>query len=259
MAKKPQVWLIGGTSESAELARMLSAQAIPYVVTVTTPTAQGLYPPTAAVTVGKLTPEETHRFIAQQGIRCVVDASHPFACEISRQAMAICERGAAAYLRYERSTLTAETAEESVTFVDSIAALVASDLLHHQRVLLTIGYRHLSQFAPLRQTSQLFARVLPSVEAITGALSAGFSPREIVALRPPITPALEKALWQQWALSRVVAKASGKPGGESVKRQVAAELGVGLILIERPSVQYSKQTSSINEVMRFCTETLKLY
>ncbi|MGB3292939.1 MAG: cobalt-precorrin-6A reductase [Phormidesmis sp.] len=259
MANKPQVWLIGGTSESAELAAVLSAQSIPYIVTVTTPVARALYPPMAAVRVGQLTPEDIPKFVAQQGIRCIVDASHPFACEISRRAMMFCQQGVAAYLRYERSDLAAGTTERSVTCVDSIETLVASDLLHHQRVLFTLGYRHLSLFSPLRQTSQLFARVLPSVEAISGALSAGFSPQEIIALRPPITPALEKALWQQWNLSRVVAKASGKPGGEAVKRQVAAELGVGLILIQRPPIRYLRQTASIREVVRFCTETLKVY
>lgn len=259
MTTKPQIWLIGGTHESAELAALLSAQSIPYIVTVTTLVARALYPPAAAVRVGQLTPENIQKFVTQQSIRCIVDASHPFACEISRQAMKISQQAATPYLRYERCDLAQSAAEGAVTFVDSMATLVASNLLHHQRVLFTLGYRHLAQFSPLRQTAQLFARVLPSVEAISGALAAGFASQEIIALRPPITPALEKALWQQWNLSRVVAKASGRPGGEAVKRQVAAELGIGLILIQRPPIQYLKQTDSIREAMRFCTETLKLY
>lgn len=253
-----QVWLIGGTYESAELAGRLSAQAIPYVVTVTTPAAKGLYLPTASVSVGKLTPETIQKFALQQNIRCVVDASHPFACEISRQAMTLCERQGLAYLRYERSAVES-AADKSVIDVDSLEALLASDLLHRQRVLFTLGYRHLSQFAPFRQTSELFARVLPSVEAIAGALAAGFAPQNIIALRPPIAPALEKALWQQWQISRVVAKASGEPGGEAIKRQVAAELGVGLILIRRPAIAYLAQTTSADAVVGFCTESLKLY
>ncbi|WP_238393351.1 precorrin-6A/cobalt-precorrin-6A reductase [Myxacorys almedinensis] len=38
--------------------------------------------------------------------------------------------------------------------------------------------------------------------------------------------ALERSLWRQWQISTVVTKASGTPGGEQVKRNVAKALGV---------------------------------
>lgn len=305
-----KVWLIGGTSESAELAQVLWAKKIPYVVTVTTPTAKTLYPPQAQVRVGALTPGAMATFAVEQNIRCILDASHPFASEVSQGAIALAQarpsqrtprqtKAAAKqpipYLRYERANIAANVTEksheapsssasfhtdtsktgrsqtntasnpdirkitEAVTTVASLESLVESDLLHHQRVLFTLGYRHLAQFSALRPQSTLFARVLPSTEAIAGALSAGFSAHEIIALRPPISPALEKALWQQWQISRVVAKASGSPSGEAVKRQVAEQLGIQLILIQRPLVAYPQQTDSVKEAIAFCTQTLKMY
>ena len=70
-----QIWLIGGTSESAQLAIALLEQKIPYLVTVTTESARRLYPPSANVQVGKMSPEQMSAFIQAQRIagifRCV--------------------------------------------------------------------------------------------------------------------------------------------------------------------------------------------
>jgi len=275
-----RVWLIGGTSESAEIARSLSNINVPYVVTVTTAAARQLYLETAEVWVGKLSPQSVDDFVRRWQVRCILDASHPFAEEISRLAITFAQcsanqtggQKAIAYLRYERtevspgSTSTAPKdtdTEEQVTYVESIDQLLSGDFLLHQRVLFTVGYRQLLQFASyldrLRARSQLFVRILPSVEAISAVQAAGFSAHEIMAIRPPVSTALEKALWQQWQISVVVAKASGAAGGEMVKRAIAAKLGVQLILINRPHLVYPKQTNLISEAIEFCSETLRLY
>ncbi len=256
---KPQIWLIGGTSDSAEIAIALSTHNLPYLVTVTTESARQLYPLTATVAVGKMTPERMAPFAQSHNIVGILDASHPFACEISRQAIAFATASGILYLRYERAGVALNTTTPSealtdgiVTTVGSIDELLSRNLLQHQRVLLTLGCRDLYRFAALRQTAQLFARILPSVEAIAQAQAAGFASHEIVALRPPVFAPLEKALWQQWRITRVVAKASGQPSGEAVKRQVAAELGVGLILLQRPVVEYPQQTSDVLAAVEFC-------
>lgn len=287
---EPQIWLIGGTSESAQLAIALAEQNIPYIVTVTTTAARNLYPPTSKVWVGKMTPDAIAAFVQAHHIVGILDASHPFATEISRQAIAFVNQLAnqpvnqpvnqqrpdpaapnptLAYLRYERSVVQADPQFNlqsnpqsnpqfnSVITVDSIEALLFSELLQHQRVLFTLGCRDLYRFSALRQTSQLFARILPSADAIAQALSAGFTPDQLIALRPPVSAALEKALWQQWNISRVVAKASGHPGGETIKRQIAQELGITLILIQRPRVSYLQQTSSLSQAVLFCQNKLK--
>jgi len=53
-----------------------------------------------------------------------------------------------------------------------------------------------------------------------------------------------------------VTKASGTPGGEDIKRDVAAELGVSLIVITRPDVDYPRQTSNLSEALEFCRQYL---
>ncbi|MEO0646910.1 MAG: precorrin-6A/cobalt-precorrin-6A reductase [Cyanobacteria bacterium J06650_10] len=296
------IWLIGGTSESAQLARALSKQELPYVVTVTTAAAKRLYPDDAQVWVGLLNAQSAVQFIAQWQVRCILDASHPFACEISQLAMNCAESQSIDYLRYERPAVKSavnsvvhpavnpsvndskdieDTEADSggasaispqgfqgitelqdkgtVISVNSIPDLLESDILRGQRVLFTVGYRYLSHFSSLRPDSQLFARILPSVAAISGAIAAGFSPAEIIALKPPVSAAVECALWQQWNITQVVAKASGKPSGESTKRAVAADLGIPLILIKRPQMMYLNQTDCVLDAIEFCRKVLRVY
>jgi precorrin-6A/cobalt-precorrin-6A reductase len=104
----------------------------------------------------------------------------------------------------------------------------------------------------------LFARILPNIKSLEMAIAAGFTGDRLIALRPPISAAMETALWQQWNISLVVTKASGNVGGEDTKRQVAASLGIPLIVILRPQMIYPRKTFEIADILPFCKqETLK--
>jgi precorrin-6A/cobalt-precorrin-6A reductase len=251
------IWLIGGTQESAALARALSHHSIPCLVTVTTEAARSLYPiaPTVRVWVGSLNAESIQAFICEQPIHCILDASHPFAIEISQLAITTAQHYRLPYLRYERPSISPpDPSSPPSSLLTSHSLLSTLPNLTGQRVLLTIGYRFLHYFQPWHDRATLFARILPSVTALNAALRAGFTPDRLIALRPPITAPLEKALWQQWQISMVIAKASGTAGGEDIKRQVAQELGVMLIVIDRPSIDYPCQTSDITTAVNFCLQ-----
>ncbi|MEM8640996.1 MAG: cobalt-precorrin-6A reductase [Cyanobacteria bacterium P01_G01_bin.54] len=262
MMPSPCIWLIGGTSESAAIAQCLVQQQIPCRVTVTTPQAVGLYPvaPCLTVEVGALAPAQLAGFIQLHQVRAIVDASHPHALFISQAAIRIAEQLALPYLRYERPEITTTNpprAQSWVTTLPDWEQLLAGNHLTHQRVLLIIGYRQLQRFAIWHDRATLFARILPSPIALAAAQAAGFDPRRLIALRPPITPELEAALWRQWQISLVVAKASGAAGGEDVKQQVARQLQIPLLLIARPPMIYPQQSQDLSTIVAFCHQHLK--
>lgn len=253
---KAQIWLIGGTQESAALAGAIAAQKLPCLITVTTEAARCLYPlaPTLAIWVGRLAASEVAAFLHAHSISAILDASHPFATEISQCAIAIAAQMKIPYLRFER--LTTPTHQPNPLAFPSFESLLSTNLLIGQRVLLTVGYRPLELLQPWQEKAILFARILPSIPALEAAIAAGFTPDRIIALRPPISVEMERALWQQWQVAVVVAKASGKAGGEDVKRQVAAELGIRLVIIERPPIAYPQQTSDLSVALQFCDRVL---
>ncbi|HEY9768901.1 MAG TPA: cobalt-precorrin-6A reductase [Coleofasciculaceae cyanobacterium] len=250
-----KVLLIGGTSDSAAIAAMLAAFNIRFVVTVTTITARSLYSSTVAIVVERMDRSRMQFFCQQNQIQAVVDASHPYAVEVSRQAIAICTQLNLPYLRYERVNYQASAVAQTDSFLmklNSFDQLLAGDYLTKQRVFLTVGCQILPRFKSWQNRATLYARILPKIASLETAIAAGFTGDRLIAIRPPISVATETALWQQWKISLVVTKASGKAGGEDIKHQVAKDLGIPLIVIARPQITYPQQTSEIKDVLAFC-------
>lgn len=262
------LWIIGGTSESRQLVQALCNQAtgtvVPelcLVVTVTTESARSLYPTRAGVSVwvGKLTDRTINEFMGTHRVGAILDLSHPFAEQISRLAIATAERFGVPYLRYERQRVSPKgdwhdlRGRLGCLELPQLADVLTPALLCHERTLLTMGYRYLPHFAPWQSAGTLFARILPSQTALQVAYESGFTSDRIIALRPPISPALEAALWQQWQITQVVTKASGSAGGQGHKYAVAAQLGVRLIQISRPAIAYPKQTECFDTALKYAS------
>ncbi len=244
-----RLWLIGGTTESAAIAAAIPCN-ISCLVSVTTVSARGLYPPTPnlQVWVGRLlNSHQLEEFLRQQKITAVLDASHPYAVEISQRAISVTQKLKIPYLRYERPSID----NSSVINLDGFDTLLCGDYLYSHRVLLTVGYRVLPLFQPWQEKATLFARILPSAIALETALNSGFTNSRLICLRPPISVELERSLWQQWQISLVVSKASGTAGGEDTKRLVAQQLNIPLILVDRPAVNYPQQTSDLAIALEF--------
>ena len=205
------------------------------------------------------------KFCLREKIIALIDASHPYAVEVSQNAIATAKANNIPYLRYERPSLREMgrwgdgemgRINNTVINLDSFEDLLTENYLQGKKVLLTIGCKNLHLFKSWHEKAKLFARILPKPESLAMAIAAGFTTERIIAIRPPISPELEKALWQQWQISLVVTKASGKAGGEDTKRKVAQELGIPLIIITRPQIIYPQTTDCLDEAIAFCHKHL---
>jgi precorrin-6A/cobalt-precorrin-6A reductase len=240
-----QIWLVGGTSESRDVAHLLSQHRIPWLATVTRESARRLYRDLpGTVRVGLLTPDNLTAFLHRENIQAVVDASHPFAAEVSRLAMsANCP-----YLRYDRPRVSLHP--DTLVFPD-FPSLLQPQYLENRRVLLTVGVKALPDFQPWCDRAQLWARVLPSPTSIEQARAAGFAGDRLIPQRLPVTLAEERQLWQHLGVDTVIAKAAGKASGLDVKQMLAQELGVRLLVVDRPAVAYPQITSDLATVLAF--------
>ncbi|MCS6783007.1 MAG: precorrin-6A reductase [Gloeomargarita sp. SKYBB_i_bin120] len=241
------LWLIGGTCESAELAAQLGADML-CVITVTTERAKRLYG-NLTVLVTHLTPENIHGFVRDYQITRILDMSHPHAAQISQLAIACAAQYHLPYLRYERPPVPDSSSH--CFYWRDLDELFSRYSFGRERILVTLGYRQLPRLKPYWGEHSWFVRILPDPVALTTALEVGFLPQHIIALWPPVSYELERALWQQWGITQVIAKASGAPGGEAVKHQVAQELGVVLHLLQRPAVSYPQQTDDLAVALAF--------
>ena len=254
--KQGQIWLIGGTTESRLIAQRISQLGFPLVITVATANAQSLYPADCKVKVGSMDKPTMGGFCLQEKITAVVDASHPYATEVSHNALDIAKIHHIPYLRYERPLCRGGSRASPTIELNSFESLLQANYLLGKRVLLTIGCQNLPLFKSWHDRATLFTRILPKPQSLAMAIAAGFTTDKIIAMRPPINKDFERALWQQWQISLVVTKASGKAGGEDIKRELARELDIPLIVITRPQITYPRQTSCLDEVIDFCCRYL---
>lgn len=255
----PQIWLIGGTTEALKLSQSMVQNSLPCTVSITSETARFRYPSASLlqVRVQQFNYETLTQFLQAEKIVVILDASHPYAAAISQLAIQAATDFQIPYLRVERPTVSGPN-HHCIQEIEDVAALTHDHLLG-QRVLLTLGAKSLYLFRSWQSRSTLFARILPSAAALQAAAEAGFSQDRLIALRPPISLALEMALWKQWRIDRVITKASGQAGGETVKRQAAALLKVPLLVIRRPAVTYPQQTSGLGDAISFCQRCLEAY
>jgi precorrin-6A/cobalt-precorrin-6A reductase len=242
------LWLIGGTSDSRTLAQALDRAGLPWIATVVNPAAARLYAGlSGSVRSGAFSPAELVPWLTDHGIRGIIDASHPFATEISQQAIAAAAKRSIPYLRFERPAIPLEPPALSVP---TLEAVLCDRILAGRRVLFTLGIKALPQILPWRdRVAVLWVRVLP--ESVESAIALGFDRSEVIGQRLPVDPAQERADWQQRAIEVVVTKAAGAAGGLDLKQAIARELGVQLLVIDRPSIAYPQQTDQVDEVVAF--------
>ena len=245
-----QIWLIGGTSESKRIAQTLSAEGYPWLATVATPPAVQLYTSLPGqVKAVRLTSTTIDRFLHDYKIQAIVDASHPFATQISRLAIQAAAARQIPYLRYERPSLPLAP---STLLLLNFAALLQPQYLEGQRTLLTLGVKPLFLFRKWHPKVELWARILPTAASRQQAISAGFPPTRLIQQKLPVTYAQEEQLWRSLQLTQVVTKEAGQAGGFALKQALAQVLGIRLVAIARPLIHYPQAVNTIAEAVSFC-------
>lgn len=232
--KAKKVLVFAGTTEGRELCARLAALGAD--VTASVATGYGLASmartPGVRVRAGRLGAEEI-RALARD-FPLVVDATHPYAAEATRNIRAACREVGVEYLRLLRPP---QEGAGDVAVPDAAAA--AAYLRGTEgNILLTTGSRELSFFAALPGFGErCFARVLPSAEAIEACRAAGLSGRHIIGMQGPFSAQMNLALLREVEAAFLVTKESGAAGGFAEKLAAAARAGAATVVIGRPETE----------------------
>ncbi len=249
---KNSIWLFAGTSDGNELANKLAN--LNYSVVISTATSYGitnakLNCPNSVVLNNLLTQTERFDYI-KDSAKYIIDATHPFAVNISQKLMDISHSLSIPYLRYERPTVTDY---KKSLLVDSYGDAIAMAKTFGKNIFLAIGVKNLENFLKHtdvdRQNLNLFLRCLPFADSLEKALNLGILPENIIAMQGPFSTSLNMVLWKNWKINCVITKESGLKGGLSEKIEACENLKIPLIIIKRPNLAYINKYNSLAEII----------
>ena len=236
-----QILLFAGTVEGRHLVEHFQDAPFSFTVCVATEYGKEILPQGKRVEVlaQRLSMEEMKELMQRKDFLCVIDATHPYAVEVSQNIQAACEQTKLRYFRLQRpSVAKAATEEKPCIWVRSVQEAVAYLNQHQGNVLLTTGSKELAAFTKVADfTQRIYARVLPLPEGIAEAIRLGYPAAHLWGMQGPFSVNMNVAMLQEIDAAFLVTKESGKAGGFAEKLAAAAQTGATAIVIQRPVVE----------------------
>ncbi|MCR5724611.1 MAG: precorrin-6A reductase [Treponema sp.] len=174
----------------------------------------------------------------------VIDATHPFACEVSKNIRSASSALSVPYYRLRRTDFRpAESASPAVHEVASIdeackaitRGLEDGSLPPEVRIFCATGSKELSPYTQIpRYQERVFVRVLPSGEAFSKCMAAGIPEEHVIAMQGVFSAELNEALFRQYGCSVLVTKQSGEYGGYPEKLRAAERLSMPVYVVTPP-------------------------
>lgn len=242
------ILIIGGTSEGEEIYERLKGK-YDLFLSVATESGKKLYASKDLI-MGRMNKEGFKDFIAENNIDMIIDASHPFAVEVTKNASEAAKEMNINYLRYARSVLDYEEKDNIVRVPSYEAAFKYIETLKdkEENFLFTTGSNRIKDFEKVRGKNRFIYRVLPSAESIKVCDDNHIEMKNIVAQMGPFTLEENIALIDRYDIKYLVSKESGKVGGTDAKLDACLQRNIICVIITR---EEENALHSIDEVINY--------
>ncbi len=239
-----RILIFSGTTEGRRLTEILANAGVPSAVCVATEYGSEVMDPLSGIELyqGRMDLNAMENFMRQEDFLAVVDATHPFATEVSRNLKMSASMARIPYLRLKRETGQNAEGRENSPFLQCYFGTnesCAKALLSTEgNILLTTGSKELLTYckeASLKE--RLYVRVLPSEESIAVCRAAGLKGKQIIAMQGPFSEEMNLALIRQYEICHLVTKETGTTGGFPEKVSAAKQAGIRVHVIGNPEKQ----------------------
>lgn len=252
-----KVLIYAGTTEGRELAQELARERIYCDISVATEYGRQIMDekisPYICILQGRMTAEQMRLKCENEQYLAVVDATHPFATEVSVNIRESLKGLDIPYFRLGREKIPGEEGERQAgerqtgeqqaeeqnymarKYFQNTAACVEALKKTEGKIFLTTGSKELSAFCREETIrKRLVVRVLPGMESLQECVRNGLEGRQIIAMQGPFSKEMNLAMIRQYQASVLVTKESGKTGGEDTKLAAAGEAQIPSYIILRP-------------------------
>ncbi|MGA2333550.1 MAG: precorrin-6A reductase [Syntrophales bacterium] len=229
------ILLLGGTSDTAPIARELAEKGYKVLVSMATDISLELSAhPNISLRVGKLDEEQMVRLISECNIDAIVDATHPYATLVRTTARSVSRRLNIPYFALNRPTGIPDGKTVIPAASHEDAARIACTA--GRTVFLTTGVTNLKPYVDeaRRTGSKLIVRVLPAKSSLDACRALGIDEKYIIAKRGPFSVDENRSAMKRFGADVLVTKDSGPAGGTPEKLEAARLEGCAVVVVKRP-------------------------
>lgn len=177
-------------------------------------------------------------YLKNNEIDAVVDATHPFAAQISVRSHRLCRAMGLAYVQLLRPAWAPQEGDQWVTVDRGEDA--EAHIAKGARVFLATGRQTLPMFEGLLDRHLIFRQIDPPGQAFP------YANGEFLVGRPPFSIADEIGLFKQLKIDWLVVKNAGGAASKS-KLDAARALGIPVLMLNRPPQPEGPSVASVKE------------
>ena len=243
------IWVIGGTKDSRDfLEKFIKYDNNIIVSTATEYGAKLIENLPIKISSEKMDKEAMLKFVDDNKITKVIDISHPYAFEVSKNAMKVAEEKNIKYFRFEREEVNIlpkkykkfEDIESLIKYIENLEG----------NILVTLGSNNVPLFKGLKNLSDIYFRILPRWDMVKKCEDNNILPKNIIAMQGPFTENMNIAMMEQFNIKYLITKKTGDTGGEREKVSACDKLDVEIIYLEKKEIIYKNCYKDIDILIK---------
>lgn len=229
-----EIIVFAGTTEGCDISNFLAEHQIHVLACVATDYGSKSLKENEYLKIhaGRLTEPEMEALLNEKKPEMVLDATHPYAAEVTENIRTACQNTG---LEYRRVLREAGAYQDQAVYVPDTQAAIEFLEGTEGNILLTTGSKELGKYTALSDAGErIYARVLSLPSVMETCKGYGFEGKHLIGMQGPFSMELNVAMLRQFDCKYLVTKDTGKAGGFQEKIDAALSCGTVPVIIGRP-------------------------
>lgn len=229
-----EIIVFAGTTEGCDISNFLAEHQIHVLACVATDYGSKSLKENEYLKIhaGRLTEPEMEALLNEKKLEMVLDATHPYAAEVTENIRTACQNTG---LEYRRVLREAGAYQDQAVYVPDTQAAIEFLEGTEGNILLTTGSKELGKYTALSDAGErIYARVLSLPSVMETCKGYGFEGKHLIGMQGPFSMELNAAMLRQFDCKYLVTKDTGKAGGFQEKIDAALSCGTVPVIIGRP-------------------------